>query len=74
MLGEKFEIEVEFGLETEKVLAEVIEYIDNDIYILKCNNGNRYLRKLVWENPSELCVPFSKENLDSLYDIVYNVE
>ena len=49
MIGERFQIIIEFGLGTTKVWVTVIERLQNNEYILESENGNRYIRKLVWE-------------------------
>lgn len=49
MIGESFQIEVRYGVGTRKVWATVIERRQNNEFELECDNGNRYLRRLVWE-------------------------
>lgn len=55
MIGEKFQIEIEFGLGTKKIWVSIVERLQNGEYILEdIDNGNRYLRKIAWINPDYL--------------------
>lgn len=54
MIGQQFQIEIEFGLGTKKVWVTVIEELQNGEYILESEEGNRYLRKLTWVDPDYL--------------------
>lgn len=49
MTGQKFYIDVPYGLGTRNVEVTVIRYLGNDEYELECEHGNRYIRKLVWQ-------------------------
>ena len=48
MIGQVFKITVDFGLETKDIWATVIQYLQNNQYVLEDDNGNRYIRTLVW--------------------------
>ena len=54
MIGEQFQIEIEFGLGTKKIWATVIQRLQNGEYILEGDDGNRYIRKITWVNPDYL--------------------
>ena len=53
MIGEVVKIEIKFGLGTKKIYATIKEYRGNGEYILEGDNGNLYLRKMVWEEVTE---------------------
>lgn len=46
---------IKFGLETKQIWGTVIQYLGNQEYEIEGENGNRYIRKMVWEpcNPEE---------------------
>ena len=60
MIGKTVEITIDFGLETKRITAVAIQYLGNGEYVVEGENGNRYIRTLEQEHPTEPNTPLSE--------------